>query len=60
MPQEVEQGLKQWDYNEKLAMFMFQVGALPLPLPWACSSRASLDLTPFALDLLLPAMFMLC
>lgn len=25
MPQEVEQALKQWDYNEKLAMFMFQV-----------------------------------
>lgn len=27
MPQEVEQALKQWDYNEKLAMFMFQVRA---------------------------------
>lgn len=25
MPQEVEQALKQWDYNEKLSMFMFQV-----------------------------------
>uniref|UniRef100_A0A8C9EYE8 Mediator complex subunit 12 n=1 Tax=Pavo cristatus TaxID=9049 RepID=A0A8C9EYE8_PAVCR len=28
MPQEVEQALKQWDYNEKLAMFMFQDGML--------------------------------
>ena len=25
MPQEVENAVKQWDYNEKLAMFMFQV-----------------------------------
>lgn len=25
MPQEVEYSVKQWDYNEKLAMFMFQV-----------------------------------
>uniref|UniRef100_A0A8C6XN37 Mediator complex subunit 12 n=1 Tax=Naja naja TaxID=35670 RepID=A0A8C6XN37_NAJNA len=25
MPQEVEHSVKQWDYNEKLAMFMFQV-----------------------------------
>uniref|UniRef100_A0A674KJC0 Mediator complex subunit 12 n=1 Tax=Terrapene triunguis TaxID=2587831 RepID=A0A674KJC0_9SAUR len=28
MPQEVEHALKQWDYNEKLAMFMFQDGML--------------------------------
>uniref|UniRef100_A0A8C0ECV7 Mediator complex subunit 12 n=1 Tax=Bubo bubo TaxID=30461 RepID=A0A8C0ECV7_BUBBB len=28
MTQEVEQTLKQWDYNEKLAMFMFQDGML--------------------------------
>uniref|UniRef100_A0A803TCG9 Mediator complex subunit 12 n=1 Tax=Anolis carolinensis TaxID=28377 RepID=A0A803TCG9_ANOCA len=28
MPQEVEHSLKQWDYNEKLAMFMFQDGML--------------------------------
>uniref|UniRef100_A0A8C0VJW0 Mediator complex subunit 12 n=1 Tax=Cyanistes caeruleus TaxID=156563 RepID=A0A8C0VJW0_CYACU len=28
VPQEVEQALKQWDYNEKLAMFMFQDGML--------------------------------
>lgn len=27
MPQEVEHSVKQWDYNEKLAMFMFQVRA---------------------------------
>uniref|UniRef100_A0A8C5S4Z7 Mediator complex subunit 12 n=1 Tax=Laticauda laticaudata TaxID=8630 RepID=A0A8C5S4Z7_LATLA len=28
MPQEVEHSVKQWDYNEKLAMFMFQDGML--------------------------------
>uniref|UniRef100_A0A8D2IZQ1 Mediator complex subunit 12 n=1 Tax=Varanus komodoensis TaxID=61221 RepID=A0A8D2IZQ1_VARKO len=28
MPQEVEHCVKQWDYNEKLAMFMFQDGML--------------------------------
>uniref|UniRef100_A0A670KGV6 Mediator complex subunit 12 n=1 Tax=Podarcis muralis TaxID=64176 RepID=A0A670KGV6_PODMU len=28
MPQEVEYSVKQWDYNEKLAMFMFQDGML--------------------------------
>nr|XP_033799825.1 mediator of RNA polymerase II transcription subunit 12 [Geotrypetes seraphini] len=28
MPPEVEQGLKQWEYNEKLALFMFQDGML--------------------------------
>jgi len=25
-PTEVETAMKQWEYNEKLAMFMFQVG----------------------------------
>uniref|UniRef100_F6T2D4 Mediator complex subunit 12L n=1 Tax=Monodelphis domestica TaxID=13616 RepID=F6T2D4_MONDO len=28
MPQEVEQALKQWEYNEKLAFYMFQEGML--------------------------------
>lgn len=28
MPPEVELSLKQWEYNEKLAMFMFQVRIL--------------------------------
>lgn len=27
-PAEVETAMKQWEYNEKLAMFMFQVGGL--------------------------------
>lgn len=25
MPQEMEQALKQWEYNEKLSFYMFQV-----------------------------------
>lgn len=28
-PAEVETAMKQWEYNEKLAMFMFQVGTGP-------------------------------
>ncbi|NXC41533.1 MD12L protein, partial [Penelope pileata] len=28
MPQEMEQALKQWDYNEKLSFYMFQEGML--------------------------------
>lgn len=26
LPHDVELAIRQWDYNEKLAMFMFQVG----------------------------------
>lgn len=26
LPHDVEVAIRQWDYNEKLAMFMFQVG----------------------------------
>lgn len=27
LPHDVEVAIRQWDYNEKLAMFMFQVGS---------------------------------
>lgn len=35
LPHDIEVAIRQWDYNEKLAMFMFQVGRRACPLkPW--------------------------
>lgn len=36
MPADVDMAMKQWEYNEKLAMFMFQVS--PPPLLMRCIS----------------------
>lgn len=51
-PAEVEAAMKQWEYNEKLAMFMFQVGmargiwggAVPLLSPLLKPLSGSLSL----------------
>lgn len=39
-PADVETAMKQWEYNEKLAMFMFQVGSLSKV---CCSSHIALE-----------------
>lgn len=54
MPQEVEQALKQWDYNEKLAMFMFQVRDWWELLGW-CEQREWMPHDLFLQDALLPS-----
>ena len=35
-PADVETAMKQWEYNEKLAMFMFQVSSLPSSIAEQC------------------------
>uniref|UniRef100_A0A8D2IWC6 Mediator complex subunit 12 n=1 Tax=Varanus komodoensis TaxID=61221 RepID=A0A8D2IWC6_VARKO len=42
MPQEVEHCVKQWDYNEKLAMFMFQRQLAFLRLAYFCTRRLAI------------------
>lgn len=39
LPHDVEVAIRQWDYNEKLAMFMFQVGPVPWDFGWSLVSR---------------------
>lgn len=43
LPHDVEVAIRQWDYNEKLAMFMFQVGrrACHMTPQWNLASRSA-------------------
>lgn len=51
-PADVETAMKQWEYNEKLAMFMFQVSSLSAVCCWIVLGFKSYSIIPYCLGLI--------